>query len=205
MGEYINWQGDSFKIGTCEDLYYVTFDDLLNMIKAGATKASGTPRDYVRDGGFRFRFPFPDEDQEDIGRKGDKSFDRGLVVVSPPEIVGEMEHSDLWVHLPIKGGDFGYQVNAKVHCPQAKDADSGQFSQGGTTYNIIQIVQQKAVDNNLWVVVRCPYCGTMIRLEPEWGRKLADYICKHYSDDFHKEVALRIYEGYNRDVKAALG
>lgn len=42
MGEYIEHAGQVIKLGTCEDLYYTTFDGLKAMIRDGAKKTPGT-------------------------------------------------------------------------------------------------------------------------------------------------------------------
>jgi len=63
MGEYIKLaNGEDIKIGTCENLYYVTYQQLKNYITRGAKKLEGNlePRDYLKEeNGFRYRFPFP--------------------------------------------------------------------------------------------------------------------------------------------------
>lgn len=83
MGEYILVNGQSVKLGTCEDLYYVTFQTLQNLLNMGALAQDGQGNDrpsaYLSEKyGWRYRFPFPDEDNIDVGYHSD--FDRGVVV-----------------------------------------------------------------------------------------------------------------------------
>lgn len=58
-------------IGTCENLYYVSFGKYIAALNSGALKpcpASEDPVNYVQpDTDNRFRFPFPDEDKLPFG------------------------------------------------------------------------------------------------------------------------------------------
>lgn len=206
MGEHIYWKGDSYKLGTCEDLYYVTYDDLLAMVNGGARKLGGNlaPHEYLVNG-FRYRFPFPNEDGQDKLELPD--FDRGVVTTAPAEAMSE-EHESIYLALGPRGG--GYNINAKVTCPMSPDAKPENYSQGPHT-KIVEVCQQKAVDGHLWVVLRCPYCGTKWRLGPEEAAILVAYMRDHYSKtywqdswssqrDYYLEIANRIEAGYNREV-----
>lgn len=70
MGEYINYRGDDIKIGTCECLYYVSYDKFLAYDREiyGNDKLGDTPIYLKLEQGFMFRFPFPDEDRLKFGR-----------------------------------------------------------------------------------------------------------------------------------------
>ena len=63
MGEYIILgKLGHFKLGTCEDLYYIRYHDLKAAVEREETHpVSGNlpPKVYLQ-GDFRFRFPFPD-------------------------------------------------------------------------------------------------------------------------------------------------
>lgn len=83
MGEYVKYKREKIKIGTCENLYYATYPKLTEALKAGLLRTLAgnlAPSFYVKpDSGFRFRFPFPDEDHlplENLGRLND--FHRGV-------------------------------------------------------------------------------------------------------------------------------
>jgi hypothetical protein len=84
MGEIIKYNGIECKIGTMESLYYTTFQKFSDALEKGQlSKAdhNSQPEEYVKaDSGFRFRFPFPDEDHlafgEIIG-----SYDRGIPIL----------------------------------------------------------------------------------------------------------------------------
>jgi hypothetical protein len=67
MGEYATRRSDrqQIKIGTCENMYYLRWDDIAKV-----------SIDYsLRQPGLRFRLPFPDEDQLQPGEYND--FNRG--------------------------------------------------------------------------------------------------------------------------------
>ena len=193
MGEYIKFQGEHIKLGTCEDLYYVTYDQLIDMVQNGAEQLPGNlpPGDYLGNG-FRYRFPFPNDDGSD--------FDKGVIVTVPPELLPTSEHSTIWKPLAPKG--VGYNINAQITCPQSPDADPKQYSQGPHT-RILEIVQQKAVDGSLWTVVRCPYCRSRWRFCPEEAAKLTAHIRKAYTPErsncssaYFFTIADRIEAGY---------
>lgn len=62
MGEYATCNGERIKIGTCEDMYYLRFDQ-----RRKVRHESGNV-DPVKDAAeLRFRFPFPDEDAIEPG------------------------------------------------------------------------------------------------------------------------------------------
>jgi hypothetical protein len=83
MGEYIKYKGAEIKIGTLENLYYTSYEKYVKALKTPlVSKADGSlaPSEYAEpDSGFRFRFPFPDEDKLPFGDiSGD--YQRGIPV-----------------------------------------------------------------------------------------------------------------------------
>lgn len=74
MGEYAEHRGERIKIGTCEDMYYLRFD------QRERVRALAGNVDPVKDAAaLRFRFPWPDEDRIQPGGAFEV-FDRGLTV-----------------------------------------------------------------------------------------------------------------------------
>lgn len=175
MGEYVS----GYKVGTCEDLYYVRLTGLVAMRASGKDQAAPylNPRN-----GFRYRFPFPDEDvlvrksgRFDMGDAFD--FNRGLTVPAPafwtaedegPETYGDHRHGCTW---------------------RDREDDS------------LEIVQQKIVASEqpgpeqVWTVVRCPHCSAMWRLDQKTGLALADGL-----QDEDPELAWRIRIGYENGI-----
>lgn len=84
MGECVKYRRSQIKIGTCESLYYVTFYKYLEALERGQLgylPGNEVPSAYVKpDSGYRFRFPFPDEDRLPFGEiSGD--YYRGVPVI----------------------------------------------------------------------------------------------------------------------------
>lgn len=71
MGEYVRYRGKEVKIGTLDNLYYVSFQRYVAALSKGYLSRCGSDRpvDYIRpDTDNRFRFPFPDEDKLPFGQ-----------------------------------------------------------------------------------------------------------------------------------------
>ena len=73
MSEYVG----EFKVGTCENLYYVRYTDLLTMQNLGIECSEYLDEKH----GFRYRFPFPDEDS--LNYQNDEYYDNGFDRVFP--------------------------------------------------------------------------------------------------------------------------
>ena len=73
MGEYAKYNGESIKIGTCEDMYYLRADQAFQV---EPEDNSVNPRDPKDARELRFRFPFPDEDGIEPG--GFEPVERGV-------------------------------------------------------------------------------------------------------------------------------
>lgn len=197
MGEYILLDGAAAKIGTVENLYYTTFEQLKTAIDAGRTArldGNSRPAEYLK-GAYRFRFPFPDEDGKyEIGRYED--YWRGLAMPAPAELVQGLEHGVIGWHVQAHGG--GHGVNVFAPCPLDPKGD-GQHSPAGP---VVEVVQQKPLDGELLTVIRCPYCGTLARVGREEVEALRAEVQRVYwqEDDslrvFFDEVLRRALAGY---------
>ena len=216
MGEYAKLRGQVLKLGTCEDLYYVRFDDLLNAIRAGQAEKepnSAEPAEYLG-GAFRFRFPFPNEDDQAPPELGAGNFERGLMVPWPGGVVDDAEHERVTVGLHPKGEEFAYRRWAGLPCPQDPKAPADLW-RGGESGRRLQLCQQRPIEGALWAVVRCPWCGNAWRLPPAEGEILASAIeaenqpraqdlAGEGARRYMREVAERIRAGYARDLAAEL-
>jgi hypothetical protein len=99
VGEYAKFSGESVKIGTCEEMYYLRLNQRrLVEHEDGNVNVNG-PEVYE----LRFRFPWPDEDTVEPG--GFEHYERAVDVgdYQPPEGVR---------HGPVKG------VEGYTDCPQ---------------------------------------------------------------------------------------
>ena len=199
MGEYLNFDGEDVKIGTCENLYYLRYDflkDNLDRFKAGDQE----PKSYLSDGS-RFRFPFPEEDTQQPFHY--EKFDKGLTVPVDRKDF-EIEHSTVTAHIQANGG--GYGINYFIPCPGLNRELEIEHSNISERFPL-DIVQLKPVGEEVWLVVRCGYCGVRVRFDYKESKKLTDHIEKlHENDteenqDYWNKVCSRILEGYKEDLK----
>lgn len=206
MGEYVEWHGQPWKIGTCESLYYVRYQDYRRMFEDNELAyhvGNAQPGSYL-EGAYRFRFPFPfpDEDGQAGGIHGWQDFDRGWIVYAPLTWMrGLVAHNDTLANVV---GIFGAKLPANVpqprirlRCPQSGEEVPGLgFKDNGYLY--IEIVQQRPYDGALWTVCRCPYCGTRWRVPPEHAAELHLHILREYAERPDVlELAARMMEGYS--------
>lgn len=207
MGEYVKVRGKEAKLGTCENLYYCTF----RAYKAALPwmeKLSGNanPSEYGKPEVFRFRFPFPDEDETAIG--GHEDYDRGAIVALPRGSF-EAEHGHLTHSAHMKGG--GYNVNISLPCPMSVHPYPLPCSLVPNDQPW-EIIQQKLMKGGeLWTVIRCGYCHAAVRLDKAGASTLVEQIRLYHlvksngepktpQDDaavaFWAEMSRRIMEGY---------
>jgi hypothetical protein len=208
MGEYIELDGRSYKIGTCESLYYCRYDDLCEWVRAarGAhSPGNDEPREYLK-GAYRFRFPFPDEDGPEAERIDAycRQYDRGVTFAAPAELFADVEHSDLcrWI---VPGGIEYAGLNVFIPCPAGPDF--GELKHSPTpTAHYLQVKQQRPFEGALWAVVGCAWCGSLWRLTAERARILAEYIITPEGNvtgyDQVAELARRIVAGYETATEA---
>lgn len=165
MGEYAKHNGEEIKIGTCEDMYYLRFDQ-----RHKVQALSGNVDPVADAGALRFRFPFPDEDGERPGDFHKHGYHRGITIhgATPSEGV---EHG----HVQFVA-QAGY--NVCLPCPESLKTLHGQFIEGATGKETgvtihrngfagaVQLVAQRFIDGKgLVPVLRCGGCGAMWRVE----------------------------------------
>jgi len=206
MGEYVLFEGRSVKLGTCEDLFYWRYGELVDQIMAGKVhKAPNNlpPAEYLR-GEFRFRFPWPDEDGEGPGHWAG-AFERGLLVPWPDTVAQGAEHDRAWavVKPRLPAPDY-FSVEVGIVCPNTEPV-TDQW-RNHRRPRVLSLEQQKPVEGALWAVVACPYCRAKWRLELGEVRaivaELEDYRPDPNAD--YEEIARRLLAGYEHDVNADL-
>jgi len=147
MGEHTQYQGDTIKIGTCENMYYLRADQ----------------RHLVPEYDFaldveRFRFPFPDEDDIEPGAFEDHG--RGVKIpgYALPETLSGDEHGIVQFI-----ASAGY--NVCLPCPEGPNQIEGlKVHRNG--WNGAPVVRQQALRGGLWVtLVSCGACGCLHRLD----------------------------------------
>jgi hypothetical protein len=217
MGEYLKVNSKTIKVGTCEDLFYARLSDLQE-IEALSISEQLEGNDSVQGyldpkNGYRYRFPFPEEDG--LGAGSYEKYDKGFAVTidshSAPQLYEflrgkEWEHNTLCHSASVNGG---YNVNLIIPCPLSIDFPKNIRMSCNGPSNVIEIIQQKQVEGQLWTVIRCGYCKAAIRLAPEAAAELAnvlnldaDNFDRSYNHDhsnavYYREIAARIMDGYN--------
>lgn len=199
MGEYLKVNGVEIKIGICEDLYYIRFDDLKRAYWTGQVQSvpgNGSGADYLDEkNGFRYRFPFPEEDGLRPGGYADYNAAR-IVGVSPKWLHGlNVAHDDIVTHVSAgamghAGQGSGYGVNLAHKCPGA--ADFVRTCSAAPGRLPVAIMQQKQVDGQLWTVCACSYCGSKFRLD----KAAAVGLCREIAVDvsvYPPEDSRRLY------------
>jgi len=188
MGEYIKYKGHEIKIGTCESIYYASYQKYEKVLQEGQLSAvlgNAPPEAYAKpDSGYRFRFPFPDEDKLLFGDIGNFGYDRGVSVKIEP--AKEQETNEEWKALA------GKQLR-------------------------LEIIQQKLVHREadgkqcLALVVRNPESGDLFRIEedPAIRKIIKDILSNHIlkntnaeDRNFYRKIAFRIRNGFRLDVSA---
>lgn len=209
MGELVKINGEVTKLGTCEDLYYCTYEQAKRVLPTAEHQPGNLPpMEYMEaKHGFRYRFPFPGEENVDVGMH--KERDRGLMVTMDPGYLDDMDHTTLCFSTS-SNGRFSYNVNYIVPCPivVAQDKKAGKPTVKTSPlpeHHPVEIVQQKLMpDGALWVVCRCFYCRSKFRLPPAEGLALAAKLRTEHNDPkdgcykFWHTVADRIEAGYAR-------
>jgi hypothetical protein len=209
MGEYVTINKQQVKLGTCEDLYYTRLNQLWSYSHIQGVKEYLNP-----DNGFRYRFPFPEEDNLTIGNYND--FDKGLIISLHADDyrLVDFSHDDIW-HGCSAENKGSYNVNISLPCPQSKALDwtfiqmpdntTMKIKHSNNDFRIVSIKQQKQVNGEVWTVISCPYCGSRVRIDYDGAVKLVHSIKVGYIDchnatesnkEYYTKVIDRIMQGY---------
>jgi hypothetical protein len=193
MGEYAieKSSGETIKIGTCEDMYYLRHDQRHLVSKErGSVDVNGPEA-----GELRFRFPFPWEDGSAPGTF-EPFAGLGVWGVDPGE---DIEHHSLQFtrNYPQQGG-----ILLSVPCPESKEGKASglRYSYNGYSGKV-RIVQQRMIGDELWTVCECGSCGAKYRIDRADAEELAVRLRSIADGDarqkhFH-EIADRILAGYD--------
>ena len=159
MGEYaIRDDGQEVKIGTCEMMYYLRYEDRLKMDK---TTNSLDPKTET---GLFWRLPLPEED--DV-KPGDYKDYCGAVIHLPYEFKlfdegEEVEPGTVQVHTKC-----GLLANIKCYhgerLPEGSDSIKFFWNGKGRFYQLNYL--KNHTDGKVWPVVTCRECGKMWRCE----------------------------------------
>lgn len=183
MGEYAIRKSDRLqvKIGTCEDMYYLRYEDRDNVQYDGSFE------------GERFRLPFPDEDNIRIGEYGDYERGINLYKATSTKSTCFVDRVDniLLSYTPARTGDepgliqlvheSGLLTNVKCYhggrLPES--TDEVKFFWNGRTPVNFELRAVKPLDGKMWAVFGCRWCRRMWRVEiPEILEYIPDEILR---------------------------
>jgi hypothetical protein len=208
MGEYVKYKGTSIKLGTCEDLYYANYPKYIKALKAGLlVKEIGNdkPENYAKPcNGYRFRFPFPDEDEIPLGNIGDDNFHRGLLIT--------IERGELFPKEEFPVLSATYEIKSRTQPGLVRKLLQANPNNVMRTVDL-EVVQQKLIQRagflRLALVYRCPYSGEQWRLEDKTDAEfITAQITERYinttedeqAKDFWRKVNERISQGYYHNL-----
>lgn len=170
MGEYVRYKGEDVKIGTCETMYYTSYQKFVKALPF-MKKIDGNiePVLYLKENGIFWRFPFPQDDNKNFGET-DSDYDHSLQIMISKELYESFElqgHANKTISLQPNCG--GHNINIQIPCPYSEDFKTvksyhktgGYFEGSKGLYALLSLRYQKHIDGKLYPVVECPYCGSM--------------------------------------------
>jgi hypothetical protein len=163
MGEYAKFRGVEIKIGTCEDMYYLRYDQR-RMIQPLSNSLN--PNDKEVQKIIRFRFPWPDEDDSLPGGNG-KGFDPFRTLRIDDVRAEDEDHGKVQF-----SAQNGYLVS--IPCPEGKDRSHGLTIHRNGYGGAVHLFQQAVRGGHLVPIFQCGGCKTMWRVET--NEDLAPYI-----------------------------
>lgn len=158
MGEYANGPKDErIKLGTCEDLFYVSRADVLALIARGWTGDGCKLQSYLDERSFRLCLPSQHDIPGDIRTITDREpdykhryairVDAGLI----DALRSEVDH--LLMYHRVNGTNF------MIPCPFGKQTDR-IYKHSGLSYSIDFLAE--GADGR--AIFGCPYCSTKFNL-----------------------------------------
>lgn len=159
MGEYADYGGESIKIGTCEDMYYLRFDQRHQVAaQSGSVDPYGKERFELR-----FRFPWPEEDKIEPG--GFENYCKSLAVPMGSDLpVPEFEHYSVQFK-----ATAGYLIS--LPCPESLpdlEFHGVKIGRNGFRGKVLICQQKPLKTGGLALICECGGCGSKYRLE-EWS------------------------------------
>jgi hypothetical protein len=186
MGEYVRIHGQEVKIGTCERMYYIRFDEFRRYYEKGAIgelPGNANPHMYMGSAHeFWWRFPYPHEDGQTVGDFHDRDHEPHTPLIAMPESVAKtVPHGNVVTSLRAPGG-HGYQCNVWIPCPY------GPMPEGMRTSPVppmaATIVGERVAlhdRDDRSTTYSCIYCR-------EWFRLEADDLAQVRADSRNREI-----------------
>lgn len=185
MGEYAKRQdGQEIKIGTCESMYYLRYEDRDKVRKLPGNLDPSTTTNLF------WRLPFPDEDNIRIGEYTE--YNRGLRLFKKNEDTGyydSFSDSETVEHPGTMQccNDSGLLINVKCYhgerLPTGNDDFKAHWNGKSWFYELVSI---KNTPDGIFPVVHCRHCRSMWRYswddvlpfihDEEMKRRLLKYV-----------------------------
>ena len=153
---------------------------------------------------FRYRFPFPDE----ADGEQHENYDRGFQIAVPRSLFKqekiEIAHDKVFMR---NDCTTGWSFGVYIPCPADKTIEFKYNDWNDIHKNlIVEIVQQRIVNNQLVTIVRCPFCKQLSRMSEEEITLMHRIIHTEENryDDLTKqviEVALAGYTKFNTETE----
>jgi hypothetical protein len=160
MGEYASYNGESVKIGTCEDMYYLRYAD---RAKVQHERGNVDTHNAKTVQALRFRFPWPDEDHLEPGDHGFHGNGYARAVAIPgfdpsPETRAQVEHHS------VQFTAQGYVTS--LPCPESGQVVPGvTIHRNGFAGSVLLRAQKYVPGVGLVPILACGGCGAMWREE----------------------------------------
>ncbi len=188
MGEYATRRsdGEQIKIGTCESMYYLRWDDI-NQVQLNGYS--------LRQPGLWFRLPFPDEDHQQPGDYDDYSRAIRLLPYQaedePAPVCFELNGTKAGT-LQVRHEGSGLLLNVACHhgqkLPQGSD-EIRPFWNGKDPFPWELYMVKNHEGQGLLPIVRCRHCGDTYRAD--WAGVLphiADEVLRNRLTDYAARV-----------------
>lgn len=168
MGEYATRKSDQahIKIGTCESMYYLRFDDI-HLIEYDHN---------LLEPGCSFRLPFPDEDDLPPGAGSYEEYERavGLMPYTDQDTGKEMEFDDPWTRkwpglIQAHHKTSGILVNFPCYHGILPEGNGKSYKEGGIAFHwngktpTWALVRVKLTETGLLPLITCRHCGQLFR------------------------------------------
>lgn len=199
MSEIVKYNGNTIKIGSCEDLFYATYADLKNNADClEQVSGNGPVEDYLNEKfGFRYRFPFADE-KPSIGCY--TLYERGFLVkirrAQLKDTTAQIYHNRVFTKNEAVP-EFAYGFYSPCPTQRSEEIEIIDWS-NLRDYLIFEIVQQKQVNGHLETVVRCPFCKNISRFGVDEWTEINTIIQDPANgyDELTRENSARAMAGY---------
>ena len=180
MGEYAKFRGQEIKIGTCESMYYLRYEDRHKV------EAKSGNVDPANDKNLFFRLPFPDEDHIEPGNYED--YNRGLRMYQTDERGRCIDFNfDGAENFSLNPGSIQLHHASGIlfSIPCYHGEKLPEITAGGNKINVfwngkthsIELAFVKVTNaGNVVPVVRCMHCGQLWSYSPDEWPKILNYI-----------------------------